>query len=83
MRKIIIRNIGPIANIEIELNRINVIIGPQSSGKSTIAKIISYCQWVEKRRIMDGKYNEDVSQSLLNFHRLDKNYFNGNSSINK
>jgi predicted ATPase len=79
MRKIIIRNIGAIANIEIDFNRINVIIGPQSSGKSTVAKIISYCQWVEKRRIMDGKYNEDVSQQLLNFHRLDKNYFNGNS----
>jgi ABC-type lipoprotein export system ATPase subunit len=75
MTKIIIQNVGPISNIEMELNKINVIMGPQSCGKSTIAKIVSYCQWVEKRYILDGKYEEDISKQLLNFHHLDKNYF--------
>ena len=48
MRHLIIRNIGPVKLVEIELKRFNFIIGPQSSGKSTIAKILSTCSWVEK-----------------------------------
>ncbi len=48
MRHLIIRNIGPVKLAEIELKRFNFIIGPQSSGKSTIAKILSTCSWVEK-----------------------------------
>ena len=79
MSKIKIQNIGPISNVEFELNKINVIIGPQSSGKSTIAKIISYCQWVEKRSILDGEYKYNVFEQLLDFHRLDINYFSNNS----
>ena len=47
-RRLIINNIGPIKHVDIYLNKINVIIGPQSSGKSTIAKIISFCSWLEK-----------------------------------
>ncbi len=54
-------------------------MGPQSSGKSTIAKIISYCQWVEKRYILDGKYEDDVLEQLLKFHRLGKEYFSEDS----
>ena len=79
MNKIKIQNIGAISNVELDLNKVNVIIGPQSSGKSTIAKIISYCQWVEKRNILDGEYKYDVFEQLLDFHRLDINYFSDNS----
>jgi predicted ATPase len=79
MSKIKIQNIGAISNVELNLNKVNVIIGPQSSGKSTIAKIISYCQWVEKRNILDGDYKYDVFEQLLNFHRLDTDYFSDNS----
>lgn len=79
MATIKIQNIGAISFVEMKLNKVNVIMGPQSSGKSTIAKLISYCQWVEKRRLLDGKYNEDVNKQLLRFHHLDENYFNENS----
>lgn len=79
MRKLTIKNVGPINAIEIELNKINILMGSQSSGKSTIAKILSYCQWVEKRYILDGKYEYDVFEQLLAFHRLGKNYFSGES----
>lgn len=41
MEKLSIRNFGPIEKADIDLKRINVFIGPQGSGKSTIAKIIS------------------------------------------
>ncbi len=79
MTKISIQNVGPISNINIELNKVNILMGPQSSGKSTIAKIISYCQWVEKRYILDGEYKYDVSEQLLDFHRLSENYFSEKS----
>lgn len=79
MTKITIQNVGPISDVEIELNKINILMGPQSSGKSTIAKIISYCQWVEKRYILDGEYKYKVSEQLLDFHRLSENYFSEKS----
>jgi energy-coupling factor transporter ATP-binding protein EcfA2 len=41
MEKLSIRNFGPIVKADIDLKRINVFIGPQGSGKSTIAKVIS------------------------------------------
>ena len=46
-----IQNLGPIKSVEFELNRINVITGPQCSGKSTIAKVVSACSWLEKDSI--------------------------------
>ena len=49
MQHLIIRNIGPIEAVELELNKINIFMGPQSSGKSTIAKMISFCLWIEKK----------------------------------
>jgi len=79
MAKIKIQNIGPIVDVEMEINKVNVIMGPQSSGKSTIAKLISYCQWVEKRYMLDGEYKEDVRKQLLRFHRLNETYFRENS----
>lgn len=48
MRNLVIKNVGPIKNVNLELKRFNVLIGPQSSGKSAIAKILSTCSWIEK-----------------------------------
>lgn len=48
MSRIVIKNVGPIRNVDIELKRFNVLIGEQSSGKSTIAKVLSTCMWIEK-----------------------------------
>ncbi len=81
MNRIEIKNIGPIKYVDIELNKINVLMGPQSSGKSTIAKIISFCQWVEKRYLLDGEFKYDVREQLLEFHRLSDNYFYEDSSF--
>ena len=43
-----IRNIGPVSSVALELRAVNVFMGPQGCGKSTIAKIISFCRWLEK-----------------------------------
>ena len=51
-------------------------MGPQSSGKSTIGKILCHCQWIEKRcytnpiREITDKENTFIS-SLIEYHRLD------------
>lgn len=42
MRKITIRNVGPITEADIELKRINIVIGPQSQGKSTLLKVACF-----------------------------------------
>lgn len=41
---LIIRNFGPIENVELNLKKINVFIGEQGVGKSTIAKLYSCMQ---------------------------------------
>ena len=86
MATIEIRNIGPIKEVpEITLNSVNVFMGPQSSGKSTIAKIISYCTWVEKD-VATGQplsYYEEkgrFKKLLESFHKI-KDYFRADSYI--
>lgn len=81
MTHILIKNIGPIKKVELDLNKINVFMGPQSSGKSTIAKIISYCSWYEKNTILGAKPNINFYKELLDFHNLEDNYFCDDSSI--
>ena len=47
MQKIIIKNFCAVEYLEMNLdNKIDVIIGPQASGKSTVAKIIYFCRKV-------------------------------------
>ena len=81
MAHLIIRNIGPIKNAEFDLNKINVFMGPQSCGKSTIAKIISYCSWFEKNMILKTKSMNEFYQELIEFHNLEDSYFSANSYI--
>lgn len=49
MKKIIIRNFGPIQEADIEMARMNVLVGPQSIGKSCVLKIAAFFSWLEKR----------------------------------
>lgn len=86
MTTIEIKNIGPIKEAKFELNKVNAFMGPQSSGKSTIAKIISFCTWVEKDVATSqslSKYQENKTffkQQLEEFHKM-KDYFKVNSYI--
>lgn len=75
MNKLTIRNFGPIKSVGIDLKKFTVIIGPQSSGKSCILKIASFCKWLEKRIELSqnpDKYlsEEMVRTELLQFHKL-------------
>ena len=49
MKTIRIKNFGPIIDTgELKLSPVSVFCGNQGSGKSTIAKIVSTCSWLEK-----------------------------------
>lgn len=76
MKKLIIDNIGPIRHVELDMKRVNVIIGPQSAGKSCILKIACFCAWAEKRiQLEQGKNGftdfQYVKDNLIVFHKLD------------
>ena len=81
MRRLIIRHVGPIRSIDIRLNKVNVFIGPQGSGKSTIAKIISFCSWMEKvNDATDRAVTDGLIKRLSSFHHMDE-YFTDKSVI--
>lgn len=87
-RKLSINHVGPITqNVDIEIKRFCILIGPQSNGKSTIAKILSTCMWLEKEActtlsetpVPDGK----AFVSLIeDFHRM-HNYIHPDESYIK
>lgn len=88
MSSIRIKNIGPIKDTGlIPLTHIMVVIGEQSSGKSTFMKILCYCRWFEKK-VMIGDYNnlesfknDDFLVPLKTFHKLNDSYFCDSSLI--
>lgn len=79
MTHITIKYIGPLKEVSLDIKRINVFMGPQSTGKSTIAKIISQALWAEKNFLTMGE-EYDFYQGLLDFHNMDKNYFSNSIS---
>lgn len=81
MAHLIIKNIGPIKSVEFDLNKINLFMGPQSCGKSTVVKIISYCSWFEKNMVLKTKSRKDFYKELIEFHNLEDSYFSDNSYI--
>ena len=84
MSELEIKNIGPIKYVKFNINKINVFIGPQSSGKSTIAKLISFCEWIEKDIVAHQNKDyitaEFLNVNLYGFHKM-KSYFNETSYI--
>ena len=85
MKHLVIRNLGPLKEADIELKRINVIIGSQSSGKSCVLKTACYCTWVEKRieltQTADFFATEDnFLKELERFHKL-KGYIKADTFI--
>ena len=84
-KKLIIDNIGPIKHVELDLKRVNVIIGPQSAGKSCILKIACFCAWAEKRiQLEQGKNGFDdfsyVKDNFITFHKME-GYIRAGSKI--
>lgn len=78
MRHLIISNFGPLVRADIEVGRLNVIVGPQSSGKSSVLKVAAYCAWLEKRieltqNLQEASW-ENIEEHLVDFFSL-QGYF--------
>lgn len=76
MRHLIINHFGPLTEVEIELKRVTLLIGPQSSGKSTVLKVACFCDWLERRIQMTQEPERYCNSSVINnnliaFHRLE------------
>ncbi|MGN0234624.1 MAG: AAA family ATPase [Bacteroidaceae bacterium] len=76
MKRLTIRNFGPIDEVTVELKRMNVILGPQSSGKSTVLKVACFCDWMERQialtQVPERYCKPDFFvQNLVGFHKLE------------
>ena len=89
MASLHIKHFGPIEDsTRIEFTPLMVLIGRQSSGKSTFMKVLCFCRWIEKRVMVStddiinqythyGRFVKELKQ----FHRLNDDYFKNNTSI--
>lgn len=89
MASLHIKNFGPILDsTKIELTPLMVLIGRQSSGKSTFMKVLCFCRWVEKKIMISTDdivsqythYNRFI-KDLKSFHRLNDEYFRADTEL--
>lgn len=74
--KLIVKNFGPIKNAELDLKKVTVFIGPQGSGKSSLAKLIAIFN--NSQFIVDafiGKSTDEYFAKYQSQHFLKKDSF--------
>lgn len=89
MATIRIKNLGPIKDTGlINLTDLMLVIGRQSSGKSTFMKVLCYCRWIEKKIMTSFEnviqaytHNKRFMKELKQFHRVDEMYFDDDTEI--
>lgn len=89
MATIQIKNLGPIKDTGlINLTDVLLVIGRQSSGKSTFMKVLCFCRWIEKKimtsfdnTIQAYTHNKRFTRDLKQFYRIDEMYFKENTEI--
>ncbi len=86
--KLIVKNFGPINNANLNLRNVNVLIGAQASGKSTLAKLYTICKSpVMYHELEAGKFtstmyktkqieNDFVSKNKTSFKQFKKSLEN-------
>ncbi len=78
-----IKNFGPISNLRIDVDKnINMIIGPQASGKSTIGKVLFFCKKIRDYYVdfvlQDSLFLDTNSNELyINFLKYIRRNFMG------
>ena len=55
MQEIFIRNLGPIQNCKMKIDDFTILTGPQSSGKSTIARAIYFFRTMKNDIFISSK----------------------------
>ncbi len=79
MSRLIVKNFGPLKDVDIELNRINLFIGENGSGKSVLAKIITivldfdkYTEYEILKKFNEYKINFISKESIIELYLDDK-----------
>lgn len=66
--RLVVRNFGPITNLDIEFRRLTLFIGNQGSGKSTLSKLLTICRdfnwWL---LMLENADAEDVKKPFYDF----------------
>lgn len=89
MQTIEIRNIGPLVETgNVPVSQVMLLIGEQSTGKSTFMKILCFCCWLEKQVMIGGegivsKYTHYYRfwNELKKFHHLNDDFLSDGSYI--
>lgn len=89
MQTIEIRNIGPLAETGVvPVSQVMLLIGEQSTGKSTFMKILCFCCWLEKRVMIGGdsilsRYTHYYRfwNELKKFHHFNDDFLSDSSYI--
>lgn len=89
MQTIEIRNIGPLVDTGIiSVSQVMLLIGEQSTGKSTFMKILCFCCWLEKQVMVSGdsivsKYTHYYRfwNELKKFHHFNDDFLSDGSYI--
>lgn len=72
MQRIIVKNFGPLKDIDLEIKDYMIFLGPQASGKSTLAKLLYFFREIEFSLILflvkesDNIVNQDYVDKKLN-----------------
>lgn len=66
--RLVIRNFGPITNLDIEFRRLTLFIGDQGSGKSTLSKLLTICRdmrwWLQ---LLENPESDEIRKPFFNF----------------
>ena len=82
-----IRHFGPIKESgELEISSVMLFCGQQGSGKSTIAKLISTCSWIEKALARKEITKKDLiaknfRERYCGYHYLSNFFIDGKTYI--
>jgi predicted ATPase len=71
MERLIVKNFGPLKDVDIELNKINLFIGENGSGKSVLGKILTIISDFDN-------FNED---EILKFEKYNINFISASTII--
>lgn len=79
--RLVVRNFGPITNLDIEFRRLTLFIGDQGSGKSTLSKLLTICRdmsWWSQ--LLENAEGDDVKKPFndfgINEYFMDDTYIN-------
>ena len=79
--RLVVRNFGPITNLDIEFRRLTLFIGDQGSGKSTLSKLLTICRdmrwWLQ---LLENPESDEIRKPFFDFGINE--YFMEDSYIN-